>query len=275
MKIRFLFFSLLVCSFIFSVEAQQKLKWVSKTPLSIPEPSDICPNPNKNTWFIVSDRGYLYETDSVFRPIRRTATIGFDYEAVFADNHFVYAVEERTRRIQKFDITTLDKVGTIEVHYGGGRNSGFEGMVWNPVKQRFLVITEKSPILIFELDSLLQVRNEVRLKDFITGKPQSVDLQKASSPSGQSLFKGCWNYSGPSDASSLTWFDNKLYVLSDEDSEILQINPLTYILEKRWSLGILNPEGFYFLPDRSLHVLSDNMQTIYHFPSILNTEGTK
>lgn len=271
----FLFLTISIWAVILTSQAQQRIKWSKKTSLSIPEPSDICRNPNQNSFFIVSDRGFLFETDSAFQPIRRTATAGFDYEAVFANERFVYAVEERTRRIQQFDITTLEKVGTLEIFYSGGRNSGFEGMVWNPVKNRFLLITEKSPILIFELDSLLQVRNEVRLKDNISGKPHSVNMSVSRGKSDTSFCNSCWHYSGPSDVSSVTWFNSKLFLLSDEDSEILQINPLTYLLEKRWSLGVLNPEGFYFLPDGTVHVLSDNMQTIYHFPAILTTDGTK
>ena len=256
---------------LMAAQAQQNVKWTSKASLSILEPSDVCRNPIRNTFFVVSDRGFLFETDSLFNPIRRAASLGFDYESVFADNHFVYAVEERTRKIQLFDIRTLEKVRTVEVRYQGGRNSGYEGITWNPVTKRFLLVTEKSPILIFELDSTLQLQNEVNLKENLVGKKPAVD---PGSPSA-SVWKEFWRYSGPSDVSSLTFFEGKLYLLSDEDAEILQLNPITYALENRWSLGVLNPEGFYFLPDGSVHVMSDNMQTVYHFPNILHNEGTK
>jgi uncharacterized protein YjiK len=275
MKQIFLIVSFFAGGWLHVAQAQPKLKWISKSLLSIPEPSDICRNPTRNTFFIVSDRGFLFETDSLFNPIRRAASMGFDFEAVYADKHFVYAVEERTRKIQQFDIRTLEKVRNVEVRYQGGRNSGYEGIVWNPLTQRFLLITEKSPILIFELDSTLKVQNEVNLKDNITGIKAAVDLRAPSKFSVASALKDLWRYSVPSDVSSVTFFAGKLFLLSDEDSEILQIHPSTYALEKRWPLGILNPEGFYFLPDGSVHVMSDNMQTVYHFPNILNSEGAK
>ena len=242
-----------------------RIKAEGSTHISISEPSDVCANPLNTNLFIVSDRGYLYETDANYKLLRRSSTFGFDYEAVFADSHFVYAVEERTRRINQFDITTLEKVKTREVRYQGGRNAGYEGFTYNKEKGCFILVTEKNPIWIFELNRNFDPVNEFQLKEKLNGKPPGIDLQSKEKHSISEVWESVRGYTGPSDVSSLTLYGKKLYMLSDEDSEILQLNPATYQLEKRWKLGILNPEGFYFDQTGNLFVLSDNMQKVYRF----------
>lgn len=108
------------------ISDSEKIKPNRKWKVSISEPSDICPNPLNSHYFIVSDRGFLFETDSSFKPIRRTIEMGMDYEGVFADSQYVFAVEERTRKINQYDIRTLELVKSKIIPYAGGRNSGYE-----------------------------------------------------------------------------------------------------------------------------------------------------
>lgn len=258
-------FLLLVLIFFQGENHPEKIKALERFKLNIPEPSDICPHPARNHFFVVSDRGFLYETDSAYRPIRRTRNRGYDYEGVFADDKFVYAIEERTRRINQFDLNTFELVKSKEIRYEGGRNAGYEGFTFNKSRRRFVLVTEKRPIWVFELDENFQTVHEFLLKDKLKGSANSVSIISTDPKSVSEIWKEWWSYKGPSDVSSIGYYNDKIFILSDEDSELLQVNPNTYELEKRWSLGVLNPEGFYFGKDQNLYVMSDNLQQIFRF----------
>jgi len=214
-----------------------KLKAYAKTVLSIPEPSDIALSANGKSFFIVSDNGLLFETDLKGTVIRQASHTAFDLEAVYADENYVYAVDERTRTVHFYSLPDLKHVREIEVPYLGGRNKGFEGITYNPTTKRFILAIEKDPTMFYELDQDFKVLNRIDFK-------------------------------GPSDVSSITWHNGAYYVLSDEEHCILKVNPDTYTIEKRYRLDILNPEGLAFMANNELVVASDDMQTLYHFTDI-------
>lgn len=248
----------------------EKIHFDKKWSIAIPEPSDICPNPLNDNFFIVSDRGFLFETDAKFKPFRRTRSKGMDYEGVWADSQFVYAVEERSRRVNVLDIHNLETVWSFIIPYSGGRNAGYEGITYNPVRKSLILVTEKSPIWIFELDADGKVKSEWRLKEKLFPAPATVQLETPENPSFADTWKNFWAYSGPSDVSAIGFYGGKILVFSDEDSELLQLNPATYAMERRWHLGGLNPEGFCISASCDLLVMSDNVQKVFRFPQFFN-----
>lgn len=211
-----------------------KLKWIKKHNIKISEPSDICYSSNTNTYFVVSDGGYLFETDETGTILRKADYSGFDFEGVFADEKNVYVMEEMTRTIIIFDKATLQKTGIRRVSYHGARNKGYEAITYNEAKKCFVIVTERDPIWIHELDENFLVKNEV-------------------------------NFKKAADISAATFHNGKLYLLSDEDHCVLQLNPIDYSIEKKFKLGIINPEGICFAPDGTMKIMSDDMGILFDY----------
>ena len=143
-------------------------------------------------------------------------------------------VEERTRNLVLFDQASLKPVRTLNYPYSGGRNKGYEAFAFNPETEKFILITEREPVIVFELDLNLKIFN-------------SFEFQ----------------YRG--DISSASWHEGKLWLLSDENMELLRINPADFAIEHIFELPVINPEGFQIMPDGKLIVLSDDMQRAYYF----------
>jgi len=218
------------------VQKPIKIKPVSKIDIKIPEPSDICLSPSKTNYFIVSDGGSLYETDLQGNITRKAeGYVGLDCEGVYADKNFVYVAEEFSRKVKIFDITTLKLVRTVLVSYNGGRNKAYEGISYNEAKNKFILVTEKSPIYLFELDNDFRVTNEINL----TGIAR--------------------------DISAVTYYNNSLWLLSDESMVVFRLNPNDYTVTGSWQIPVLNPEGLTFDNEGNMIVQSDDMQKIYTF----------
>lgn len=212
-----------------------KIKPERKIYIDIPEPSDLCIHPNAKSLFIVSDNGFLYETDLEGKIIRKADYKGLDCEGVYADEKNVYVAEEFSRKIRVFDIETLTNHKTVYLEYNGGRNSGYEAVTFNKAKNRFVLLTEKNPIYLFELDENLQKVNEF-------------NLSKISR-----------------DISAATYHNDHLWLLGDEDMTVYKLNPKTYEVLSSWKIPVVNPEGLTFDQNGNMLILSDDMQLLYYF----------
>lgn len=226
---------------LFSVGSfAQKQKPTKITPerkiyIDIPEPSDVCIHPNGKSLFIVSDNGYLYETDLEGTIIRKADYKGLDCEGVYVDEQNVYVVEEFSRKIRVFDYETLTNHKTVYLEYNGGRNSGYEAFTFNKAKDKFVLFTEKNPIYLFELDQNLQKVNEI-------------DLSKISR-----------------DISAASYYNDHLWLLGDEEMTVYKLNPNTYEVLNSWKIPVVNPEGLTFDHNGNMLILSDDMQLLYYF----------
>lgn len=213
----------------------QKIKPIRSFSTAIPEPSDLCFDAKTNHFFVVSDNGILYETDSDGKILRQKKESNCDYEAVCKDDFFVYAVDETHRNIYAYDLNTLECAKIINVPYQGGRNSGYEAMTFNPIKQNWLLLTEKNPITLFELDSHFTVTNQKDLSALAR------------------------------DISAATFHEGFLWLLSDEDRTVFKLNPQTYEKLAQWELPLINPEGLAFDSVGNLIITCDDRQRIYYF----------
>ena len=212
----------------------QKIKWKTSSRSNIKEPSDLALSADGQSFFIVSDDGILYEADLKGTIKRKAAFEATDFEACYATSEKVMVVDERTRLVHTYSLPNLERTSSIEVPYFGGRNKGFESLTYNGAKGRYIMITEKDPTIVFELNEQLQVLDRV-----------TIDLG--------------------SDISAATFHNGKLYFLSDEAHTIYEADPRTYQVIKQWELNIVNPEGIAFLPDGQVAVVSDDAGTIYFF----------
>ncbi len=226
-----------LCMFASMAIAQKatKIKPTKFISTAIPEPSDICYSAHSDTFFVVSDDGILYETDQEGKIIRSVVENDADFEAVFADETNVYAVNERHRKVEVFNSISLKKSKTITVPFGGGRNRGYEALTFNKSKNSFILIVEKDPITLFELDVNFVVTNQI-------------DLSKIAR-----------------DIAAASYYNNFLWLLSDEDRTVFKLNPNTYEVLGKWELPLINPEGLAFDKDGNLLITCDDMQRIYYF----------
>ena len=207
-------------------------KWIAT---AISEPSDICYNVNSNTFFVVSDDGILFEIDLTGKIIRNVKENDADFEAVFTDETNVYAVNERHRKIYVYDRVSLQKNKTITVPFGGGRNRAYEAFSFNKTKHAFVLVVEKDPITLIELDANFSITNQF-------------DLSKIAR-----------------DIAAASFHNGFLWLLSDEDSTVLKLNPTSYEVLGKWKLPVINPEGLAFDKDGNLVITCDDMQRIYYF----------
>ena len=230
-------YALILILIVNTVQCQKikKLKPERFVTLAIPEPSDLCFSFDKKSIFMVSDEGLLFETDKNGTIIRKANFEGVDCEAVFADEKFVYVVEETTREIKVFDLKDLTLEKTISLPYSGGRNKGYEAFTFNKSKNKYIVLTEKDPVYLFELDLEFKVINKIKLEKIAR------------------------------DISAATYHNNFLWLLSDEDNTVFKLNPNNYEVLKKWKIKVLNPEGISFDENGNMLILSDDLKRLYFF----------
>ena len=230
-------YAVFVVLFSFCISAQKTttIKPTKFVATAIPEPSDICYNANSDTFFVVSDDGVLFETDLSGKIIRSSKENDADFEAVYADDTYVYAIDERHRKIYTYNRTSLQKSKTITVPFGGGRNRGYEAFTYNKAKNTFVLVVEKDPITLLELDADFNIKNEVNLSKIAR------------------------------DIAAASFHDGFLWLLSDEDRMVLKLNPISYEVTAKWKLPVINPEGLAFDKDGNLIITCDDMQRMYYF----------
>ncbi|MBK8600785.1 MAG: SdiA-regulated domain-containing protein [Flavobacterium sp.] len=207
-------------------------KWITT---QIPEPSDLCFDSKSGNFFVVSDDGILFETDKEGKIIRKVKENDADFEAVHVDENNVYAVNERHRKIYVYNRVSLQKTKTITVPFGGGRNRAYEALTFNKEKNTFILVVEKDPITLLELDVNFNIINEI-------------DLSKIAR-----------------DIAAASFHNGFLWLLSDEDSTVLKLNPTSYEVIEKWKLPVINPEELAFDNDGNLVITCDDMQRIYYF----------
>ena len=232
-------FIVCACAFMlsFTNDKYEMLKPLEKHTLQVPEPSDITLSGDKQKYFVVSDNGFLFETDLDFKVTRKAQYVGLDCEGVYADENFVYVMDESLRKITLFDPQTLLPIRSNTLTYMGGRNKGFESLTYNSAKKRFITITEKNPILIWELDE---------------------NLNKVAE----------YTFTGASDVSGCCFHDGNLFLLSDEERKIMKVDPNNYSVLSAWTIPVLNPEGITFSPDGKVVISSDDMSKAFVFNSL-------
>lgn len=219
------------------VQAQKAIKLtpVKQVSIKVSEPSDICYSPKSDTFFVVSDNGILFEVDRNGKAIRKLNQKDTDFEAVYCNDKNVYAVDESGRTIYEYDIQTLKLVNSTYIAHNGPRNKGFESFTFDASRNKFLLITESDPILVFELDTNLNVTKKT-------------DISTVAS-----------------DISSARFYKDSLYLLSDEEMLLIKVNPITYEVIKKWTLPVINPEGLAFDKDGNILITCDDMQRLYYF----------
>jgi len=156
---------------------------------------------------------------------------GHDLEALTFDpqtGEFVIADESKAR------VWHIDASGTrrdpIDIADAEDGNSGIEGLTYDD-EHHLVIGKEKDPARVFVYDGTTEI-----------------DRKKLG-----------WI----SDLSALAWHDGHLWVLSDEDRALFEVNA-DYEVEVAWRLPIDKPEGLAFYGSY-VYVCSDSEQRIYVF----------
>ena len=213
----------------------QKLKPTQWVATEIPEPSDICYNPKTDTFFIVSDKGILIECDNDLKIIRMNKQKNTDFEAVYAYDDYIYCVDESGRDIYEYKISDFSSTRVINKPVSGAENKGYESLTYNNDKNIYLLITESDPTILFELDKDFQTINQV-------------DISYIAK-----------------DISSATYHNRFLWLLSDEDKQIIKVDPTNYKVVTRYEIPVSSPEGITFDKNDNLLITSDKKERIYYF----------
>jgi uncharacterized protein YjiK len=120
--------------------------------LAIPEPSDLCLIPDSEMLWCVSDKtGFLYKIDFE-GVVKEKYNYGFyDTEGVCIQDNYIWVLEERINRVNKIENGKVTK--RIDLIKSKKKNSGMEGITYNPDKKEFYVANEKAPAVIYIYDS--------------------------------------------------------------------------------------------------------------------------
>lgn len=231
------FFLALALFFSPPLHNMQSLKYHKWKTLQIPEPSGICVT-DDNRYFIASDNGVFCEIDGD-GDLLRSKALGMDIEDVCAVGNELYVIDESLRLVYVLDEDSWNIIATHYIPYSGARNLSFESITYLPEKKHFIAITEKQPSLLFELDSNFAIVNQFPL-------------------------------TFSNDVSGATYFDSSLWILSDEDHRIFQIDPnrlnqSELTIERIINIPIYNPEGICFDTDGTMRIVSDDMHRLYIF----------
>lgn len=211
-----------------------ELKIVERVTLGIVEPSDMCFSIDGQNLYIVSDKGRLHKADLSGNIIKTAKYKGHDFEGICARGNSVFVVDETLRMILEFDAISMKLKESYQFNYNGAMNRSWESIAFVTSSDQFISFTEKLPVLLFEFDHDMTQKG-VHLID---------DIQEIS---------------------GATYYNDLIWVVSDEDRKIYTLNKNTYKVKDSWKIPVLNPEGITISPDGQIWILSDAMASIYKF----------
>ena len=210
-----------------------KLKIVNSVKVNVLEPSDICMAADNENFYVAGNRGQVAKVTPDGKLISSINNSGADYEGVVLKGNELYVMDETYRRVDRYDASTLKKLGSVYLHDNGGLNQSFEGITYIPNQKKFITITEK-PVTIHEYNEDFFEKNVIEDTPF-------------------------------KEASSITYHNGFLWLLSDEQMTIYQLNADDYSVINQWKIPVINPEGICFDAKENIIIQSDDRQTIYTF----------
>ena len=225
--------------FLFGCIAPPESKWpelevINTIKLRIDEPSDICLASDQQSFYIVSDQGVLYQTDFKGNNLKKVSKYGSDYEGVWYQEPYINVVDETRMEITLFDPVSFEKITSHNYDITTRLNKGWESITYNPLRKHFVLFSEKKPVNVYEMNNEYRITREEEIKEF-------------------------------KEVSACTWFNNKLWVLSDEKQEVYRVNPETYKIETGWFIAVNQPEGICFSKEGMMYIVSDSQARLYIF----------
>ncbi|MCK5077733.1 MAG: SdiA-regulated domain-containing protein, partial [Calditrichia bacterium] len=145
----------------FSSTLNKKLVLLNTYSLSVPEPSGLCfDNITNSLWTVSDSTGKIYNlklNGELIREISLSGSLDLEGVCLNFSGNFLFVVNEQIREIIKVSLsgTTESRKQILE----GNDNIGLEGICSNPANGHFFVVKEKSPGMLIELSSGLNILN--------------------------------------------------------------------------------------------------------------------
>lgn len=235
MKTCWIFLIVLALTCTLNLQAQRiSLKPIKTVGLALNEPSEIIASANPTMFYILGEKARLFEWDAQHNTFSKTTFEGYDVEGACMYKQQLVIVDESMRWVYALDTSTWKTMFSTELLYGGARNLGFESITYIPESNHFILATEKAPCVFYEMDDQFHTLNRMSIK-------------------------------GIREVSSMCYHNNKLYVLSDEDASIFEVDMPTKQVMKTYTIPVINPEGLCFNQQGELMVVSDDMNKLFIF----------
>jgi uncharacterized protein YjiK len=219
--------------FIWITTSGQTLKPTAKYRLNIREISDLTTHPNGNDFIATSDFGEIYILDSTFQVKLKSDYSGDDFEGLCIFNDTIYVSEDRDRQLVLFEPTKLAFLRAFSVPFQMRNGDQVEGMIGDFENKTILLFSEDKPVEIFFYNPNTG-KHEVR---------DSKDLPEIA---------------------SLDFWNNRLFALSDESPELLELDPKSFSVIQRWRIQVNNAEGLCFR-NGMMYIVSDELRKAYQF----------
>ncbi|HSP89087.1 MAG TPA: SdiA-regulated domain-containing protein [Ignavibacteriaceae bacterium] len=216
------------------LEPAGTLKPLKTFSLKISEPSGVALN-NGKLWIVSDRKNTIYQTDLEGNEISTIKMKIADMEGItFVDNSLAI-VKEVPREIILIDLEG-NEISRTSLQIDGSKNSGLEGITYNPVNEHFYILNEKDPVLLIETDK--------NLKEISRKKINNVkDLSGIS-------------YSRK---------ENCLWLLSDEDRKIIKASLQGEFIAE-YKIDVNQAEGIAIDDENNLiYVVSDKEEKLYIF----------
>lgn len=224
----------------FSSTLNKKLVLLNTYSLSVPEPSGLCfDNITNSLWTVSDSTGKIYNlklNGELIREISLSGSLDLEGVCLNFSGNFLFVVNEQIREIIKVSLsgTTESRKQILE----GNDNIGLEGICTNPANGHFFVVKEKSPGMLIELSSGLNILNqkEITFAD---------------------------------DFSGMTWDtnNNQLIIISHLSEKIFFYN-IDYGVTKSFDINIVQAEGIAIDNNSIIYIVSDSDSKlyVYEFP---------
>lgn len=209
------------------------LQPTSYVRVNFTEPSDLLYLDGSDEFLVLGDKAFLYRVNRSGERIGVLDVSGFDLEAICEDDQNYYVSEETYQTILVIDKKTGVKIKDVPFKHAGGRNEGIEAMV-KMEDNTFLLATEKDPQIFFVCNNTFEVQETFHIEEI-------------------------------GEVSGMCYSNNKLYVLSDEEETIYEVDMRTRKVIRQWRMNVVNPEGIAMSLKKEIFIACDDMARIYTY----------
>ncbi|WP_196895057.1 SdiA-regulated domain-containing protein [Aureivirga marina] len=213
------------------------MKLIEVHDLEIKEPSGISISESENTLFIVSDNdGAIYETTLAGDVLSTIELDIIDLEGITYDSkeNLFWIISENKRKL--YAVNMEGKI--VEKHKISGKqkhkNSGLEGICFNPNDNFLYILNEKSPKQLLQVSTKGNVENTMKL-------PFTKDV------SGIFCDK-----------------DNSFWIVSDESNVVIHLSKEGELIEEL-PIEIHQAEGIVISKKGTVYIVSDAENRLYEY----------